>query len=92
MELERRAIERTDFSAARRGHDPDEVDRHLREIAEAVEEGFALGSPAWVPQESYGTARIVLIQERSTGGIGKWLIDTCSIIDKQGTKVSARAT
>lgn len=36
MELERHLIERNDFSAARRGYDPDEVDRHLREIAEAV--------------------------------------------------------
>lgn len=36
MELERHLIERNDFSAARRGYDPDEVDRHLREIAESV--------------------------------------------------------
>ena len=36
MELDRHYIERNDFSAARRGYDPDEVDRHLREIAEAV--------------------------------------------------------
>lgn len=38
MELDRHFIERNDFSAARRGYDPDEVDRHLREIAEAVTE------------------------------------------------------
>ena len=38
MELERNAIERTDFAAARRGYDPEEVDRHLREIGEAVDE------------------------------------------------------
>jgi DivIVA domain-containing protein len=36
VELERHLIERNDFSAARRGYDPDEVDRHLREIAESV--------------------------------------------------------
>ena len=36
MELDRNQIERNDFSAARRGYDPDEVDRHLREIADAV--------------------------------------------------------
>lgn len=38
MELDRHFIERNDFSAARRGYDPDEVDRHLREIADAVQE------------------------------------------------------
>ncbi|GAC1316233.1 MAG: hypothetical protein NVSMB25_01530 [Thermoleophilaceae bacterium] len=38
MELDRHFIERNDFSATRRGYDPDEVDRHLREIAEAVTE------------------------------------------------------
>jgi len=38
LELERQFIERTDFSATRRGYDPDEVERHLREIAEAVDE------------------------------------------------------
>ncbi len=38
MELERQFIERTEFSAVRKGYDPDEVDRHLREIAAAVEE------------------------------------------------------
>ena len=38
MELDRHFIERNDFSAARRGYDPDEVDRHLSEIAEAVTE------------------------------------------------------
>ena len=36
MELDRHTIERNDFSAARRGYDPDEVDRHLREIADSV--------------------------------------------------------
>jgi len=38
MELERFSIERTDFPAARRGYDPDEVDAHLRELADAVED------------------------------------------------------
>ena len=38
MDLDRHFIERNDFSAARRGYDPDEVDRHLAEIAEAVNE------------------------------------------------------
>jgi DivIVA domain-containing protein len=38
VELDRNFIERNDFAAARRGYDPDEVDRHLSEIAEAVNE------------------------------------------------------
>src|SRR5438067_485580 len=38
MELDRRYIERRDFPASRRGYDPDEVDRHLGMIAEAVEQ------------------------------------------------------
>ena len=38
MELDRHFIERNDFQAVRRGYDPDEVDRHLAEIAEAVNE------------------------------------------------------
>jgi DivIVA domain-containing protein len=36
LELDRHNIERNDFSAARRGYDPDEVDRHLRELADAI--------------------------------------------------------
>src|SRR3954466_5244676 len=36
--MDRHFIERTDFSQARRGYDPDEVDRHLGEIADAVNE------------------------------------------------------
>jgi DivIVA domain-containing protein len=38
VELDRHFIERNDFSATRRGYDPDEVDRHLGEIADAVNE------------------------------------------------------
>jgi DivIVA domain-containing protein len=38
LDLERQHIERSDFSAARRGYDPEEVESHLREIAEAVEQ------------------------------------------------------
>ena len=45
MELDRHYIERNDFSAARRGYDPDEVDRHLREIADSIAELLALESP-----------------------------------------------
>src|SRR4051794_34372481 len=38
MDLDRRNIEKRDFSQARRGYDPGEVDRHLTAIAEAVEQ------------------------------------------------------
>jgi DivIVA domain-containing protein len=38
MELQRRAILRKDFSTARRGYDPAEVEAHLAEIADAVEQ------------------------------------------------------
>jgi len=41
LELERKFIERTDFSSARRGYAPEEVDRHLREVADAVEKAAA---------------------------------------------------
>nr|MBA2793053.1 DivIVA domain-containing protein [Thermoleophilaceae bacterium] len=54
MELDRNEIERTDFAQARRGYNPDEVDRHLAEIAEAVEELKAAQSsaPASSPRAS----------------------------------------
>ena len=38
MELDRKKIQRRDFPTARRGYDPDEVNAHLAEIADAVEE------------------------------------------------------
>jgi hypothetical protein len=38
LELERRFIERTDFPAARRGYERVEVDHHLRQVADGVEE------------------------------------------------------
>jgi DivIVA domain-containing protein len=38
LELERRFIERTDFPVARRGYEPAEVDFHLRQVADGVEE------------------------------------------------------
>lgn len=38
MDLDRGKIERTDFASARRGYEPAEVDAHLREVADAVED------------------------------------------------------
>jgi DivIVA domain-containing protein len=38
VELDRRYITRKDFPAARRGYDPDEVDTHLRDVADSIED------------------------------------------------------
>jgi DivIVA domain-containing protein len=38
VELDRKSIEKQDFSSSRRGYDPAEVDAHLSAIADAVEE------------------------------------------------------
>jgi DivIVA domain-containing protein len=38
VELDRKSVEKQDFSASRRGYDPVEVDAHLSAIADAVEE------------------------------------------------------
>ena len=38
MELDRESIERRNFSSARRGYEPAEVDEHLRSVADAVEQ------------------------------------------------------
>jgi DivIVA domain-containing protein len=38
MDLERKKIQKRDFATARRGYDPQEVDAHLAEIADAIEE------------------------------------------------------
>ena len=46
MELDRNAIERSDFAQARRGYDPDEVDAHLAQVAAAFEQLKARPTPA----------------------------------------------
>ena len=38
MELDRHYIERKDFTVARRGYEPEEVDLHLRQLADAIAE------------------------------------------------------
>ena len=38
MDVDRKFIEKKDFSTSRRGYDPEEVDSHLKAIAELVEE------------------------------------------------------
>ena len=72
MELDRHFIERNDFSAARRGYDPDEVDRHLREIADAVAElkRSQKRSPSTVAAQAAEQVRgIVEAAERSAADI-----------------------
>ncbi|MFL5913871.1 MAG: DivIVA domain-containing protein [Gaiellaceae bacterium] len=72
MELDRHFIERNDFSAARRGYDPDEVDRHLREIADSVTElkRAQKRSPSTIASQAAEQVRgIVEAAERSASDI-----------------------
>jgi DivIVA domain-containing protein len=72
LELDRHFIERNDFSATRRGYDPDEVDRHLREIADAVTEikRQQKPSPASLATAAADQVRsIVEAAEKSAGDI-----------------------
>ena len=72
MELDRHYIERNDFSAVRRGYDPEEVDRHLREIAESVQElkRQAKRSPSSMASQAAEQVRgIVEAAERSAAQI-----------------------
>jgi DivIVA domain-containing protein len=72
LELDRHQIERNDFSAARRGYDPDEVDRHLREIADSVSDlkRQQKPSPASLATEAAEQVRsIVEAAERSAAEI-----------------------
>ena len=72
MELDRHYIERNDFSAVRRGYDPEEVDRHLREIAESVQElkRQAKRSPSSLAAQAAEQVRgIVEAAERSASEI-----------------------
>ena len=72
MELDRQYIERNDFSAVRRGYDPEEVDRHLGEIAEAVQtlKRDAKRSPATMAAQAGEQVRgIVEAAERSASEI-----------------------
>ena len=71
MDLDRQYIERSDFSAARRGYDPDEVDAHLREIADAVEELKRAGGRrvASAPRRAEQVRAIVEAAENSAGDI-----------------------
>ena len=72
MELDRHFIERNDFSAVRRGYDPEEVDRHLGEIAESVQElkRQAKRSPSSLAAQAAEQVRgIVEAAERSASEI-----------------------
>jgi DivIVA domain-containing protein len=72
VELDRHFIERNDFNVARRGYDPDEVDRHLRELADAVAElkRSQRKSPSSLAAAAAEQVRgIVEAAERSAGDI-----------------------
>lgn len=71
MELDRHQIERKDFPAARRGYDPDEVDRHLSEIADEVARLKQSGreSPSVAGAAAEQVRTIIEAAERSAGAI-----------------------
>jgi DivIVA domain-containing protein len=72
VELDRHFIERNDFGVARRGYDPDEVDRHLRELADAIAElkRTQRRSPTSLASAAADQVRgIVEAAERSAGEI-----------------------
>jgi DivIVA domain-containing protein len=72
VELDRHFIERNDFQAVRRGYDPEEVDKHLADIAEAVAElkRQAKRSPSSLAQQAAEQVRgIVEAAERSASEI-----------------------
>jgi DivIVA domain-containing protein len=72
VELDRHFIERNDFQAVRRGYDPEEVDKHLGEIAEAVAElkRQAKRSPSSLAQQAGEQVRgIIEAAERSASEI-----------------------
>jgi DivIVA domain-containing protein len=72
VELDRHFIERNDFSAVRRGYDPEEVDRHLNEIAESVQDlkRQAKRNPTSLAAQAADQVKgIVEAAERSAGEI-----------------------
>jgi len=75
LALERQDIEKRDFPIGRRGYDPDAVDRHLREIAAAVEElraqaaASAASGPSLAATASEQVRSIVDAAESSASGI-----------------------
>ena len=74
LDLERSFIERTDFSATRRGYDPEQVDKHLKEIADAVEElkrsvAESRGEATMAGAAAEQVQSIVEAAERSASGI-----------------------
>ena len=71
VELERRFIERRDFPPARRGYDPDEVDRHLQAVAAAVEQlkAGAQAQPTVAGAAATRVQAIVEAAERSAAEI-----------------------
>jgi DivIVA domain-containing protein len=66
VELDRNAIERRDFPVTRRGYDPAEVDAHLAQLADAVEELRGASAAGTAAQRVRG---IVEAAERSAAEI-----------------------
>lgn len=63
MELDPRSIKRSDFATSRRGYDQQEVDAHLSEVAEAVEELKGAGGGSAPMASSTAAARVKAVIE-----------------------------
>ncbi len=68
--MERREIERTDFPTSKEGYDPAEVERHLRRVADAVEE-LRRGGGSLAGAAAEQVREIVEAAERSAHEVGE---------------------
>jgi hypothetical protein len=67
MELDRRSIERDDFAKVRRGYDREQVQLHLKEIADQVEELLLAESAAPVADSAASQVRSIIQAAERTG-------------------------
>lgn len=81
--MDRDLIERRDFSAARRGYDPNEVDQHLRRVAEEVER---------LEQERERSASLAGTAADRVGGIIAAAERSAAEIQERAQEEAARAT
>src|SRR2546430_10370486 len=88
LELDRHFIERNDFSAARRGYDPEEVDRHLREIADAIAELKRQQKPSPASLATAAAEQVRSIVEAAETSAG----DIQSQAETQARRITSRAS
>jgi cell division septum initiation protein DivIVA len=87
VDLERRAIERTDFALVARGYDRGDVDDHLRAIADAVEELRRAGPEP--PLASAAAARVQAIVEAAERSASE-LVEAARAEAERTTALAAR--